>query len=130
MGEESGGERTVGAHRSVLAAVSPVFNGMFFGPAVSATATAKEIEVKITPEAFEMMMKYIYNPPGGDRFNLDQIGGPQKLFELLVLADRYQIETLATMSSDALGSLTITSENMIYTHMNILNMGLNTDVSK
>ena len=112
-GEESGGQsKAVRAHRFVLGVVSPVFRGMFFGPM---SETAKEIEVKeTTPEAFDVMIKYIYNPPGGDRFNLDQIGCPQKLFELLALANRYQISTLATLSSDALGSLAITRDNMIF----------------
>ena len=112
--EESGGLlETIGAHRFVLAAVSPVFRRMFFGPMKD---TADNVEVKeTTPEAFDAMIKYIYNPPGGETFNLDQIGCPQKLFELLTLANKYQIMSLAKMTSDALGSLAITRENMIFT---------------
>ena len=66
--EESGGQsKTIGAHRLFLAAVSPVFRRMFFGPMKE---TAEEVEVKeTTPEAFEAMIKYIYNPPGGETFN-------------------------------------------------------------
>ena len=101
---------TIGAHRLFLAGVSPVFRGMFFGPMKD---TAEVVEVKeTTHEAFDTMMKYIYcNPPGGDPFN---IRCPQKLFELLALANKYQVLDLATSTSDALGSLTITRENMIF----------------
>ena len=106
--EESGGQsKPIGAHRFILAAVSPVFRRMFFGPMKE---TAEEVEVKeTTPEAFEAMIKYIYNPPGGETFNLDQIGCPQKLFELLTLVNKYQIlslATLCTMAWDALNDLT------------------------
>ena len=105
--------KTIGAHRLFLAGVSPVFKGMFFGPIKD---TAEVVEVKeTTHEAFDTMVKYIYyNPPGGDPFNLHHIRCPQKLFELLALANKYQILDLATMTSEALGSLTITRENMIF----------------
>ena len=111
---ESGGEsKTIGAHRLFLAGVSPVFKGMFFGPMKD---TAEVVEVKeTTHEAFDTMIKYIYHPPGADPFNLNHIRCPQKLFELLALANKYQILDLATMISDILGSLTITRENMIFT---------------
>ena len=112
--EESGGQsKTVGAHKFVLAAVSPVFRRMLFGPL---RETAEVVEVKeTTPEAFEAMIKYVYHPQGEDTFNLDQIGCPQKLFELLTLATKYQILTLASLTSDALGSLALSRENVIFT---------------
>ena len=61
------------------------------------------------------MIKYIYNPPSGDPFNLDQIRCPQTLFELLILANKYQLAKLTTMASDALESLAVTMESMIFT---------------
>ena len=113
-GDKSGGQ-TFGAHRFVLAAVSPVFRRMFFGPMQE---TAEVLEVKATTfEAFNTMVKYIYNPPSGDPFNLDQRGCPQKLFELLALANRYQMDKLTQMASEALESLAITRENMIFSAM-------------
>ena len=103
------------AHRFLLAGVSPAFNAMFFGPVME---TRQVIEVKETTfEAFNTMVKYIYNPLGGDPFNLNQIGCPQKLFELLTLANRYQLAKLTAMTSDALESLAITRENMIFSAM-------------
>ena len=49
------------------------------------------IEVKeTTHEAFSSMIAYIYKPPG-DEFTLTDISCPQKIFELLAIADRYEI---------------------------------------
>ena len=105
--------KKIAAHRFLLAGVSPVFRGMFFGPV---NETGEVVEVKETTfEAFDTMVKYIYNPPAGDPFNLDEIGCPQKLFELLTLANKYQLAKLTTMASDALESLAITRENMVFT---------------
>ena len=110
--EGEGQSKTIAAHRFLLAGVSPAFNAMFFGPA---RETGEEIEVKETTfEAFNTMMKYIYNPPGGDPFNLDQNRCPQKLFELLTLANKYQLTKLPMMTSDALESLTITNQNLVF----------------
>ena len=66
-------------------------------------------------EAFDTMINYIYNPLGGERFNLNHLGCPQKLFELLTVAQKYQILNLTTMTSDALESLTVIRENVIFT---------------
>ena len=66
-----------------------------------------------TPEAFNTMIKYLYNPQSSI-FNLDHISCAQKLFELLNLATRYEISSLATMTADALRNLDITRENMVF----------------
>ena len=113
-GEEGEGQsKTVGAHRFLLASVSPVFRGMFFGPMKE---TGEVVDVKETTlEAFDTMVKYIYHPLSGDAFNLNHVRCPQKLFELLTLANQYQVFKLAMMTSDALKSFAITRENMIFT---------------
>ena len=55
-GEQRGVLRKIGAHRFLLAGVSPVFNGMFNGPMKE---TAEEIKVvETTFEAFDLMIKY------------------------------------------------------------------------
>ena len=116
--EESGGQsKKIGAHRLLLAGVSPVFKGMFFGPMKD---EAEVVEVKeTTPEAFDTMIKFFYHPPApaqdGDKFNLNHVRCPQKLFELLTLANRYQVLDLATMTSEAIESLTMTKETVIFT---------------
>ena len=111
--DEEGQCKRIPAHRFLLAAVSPAFRAMFFGPV---RESGEEVEVKETTfEAFDTMVKFIYNPPGGDPFNLDQISCPQRLFELLSLANRYQVLKLPMMASEALESLDITRETMVYT---------------
>ena len=105
-------KKTIGAHKLLLAGISPVFRGMFLG---LMKETEKTIEVKdTTPEAFSTMIDYIYKPPG-DEFALNDVRCPQKLFELLTIADRYEILTLKTLTMDALRTLLITREKMIFT---------------
>ena len=73
------------------------------------------IEVKDTsPQAFDTMINYIYKLPGMETFDLDNVGCPQKLFELLELAERYEIPNLKAMTSSALETLDISRENMIF----------------
>ena len=114
--EEGEGQKCVKAHRFPLSCVSPVFRGMFFGPLKE---TLEVVEVKeTTAEAFETMIKFIYNPLHGESgFDLSQISCPQKLFELLALptATKYQIWKFTTLTSEALKSLTITRESLIFT---------------
>ena len=100
-------EETFEADRFALAAVSPVFRRMFFGPMKE---MVEVIEVKeTTPEAFDCMIKFVYEPQGGDIFKLNHVSCPQKIFELLTLVNKYQIlslATLCTMAWDALNDLT------------------------
>ena len=104
--------KSFGAHKVLLAGNSPVFRRMFFGPMME---TGEVIEVKeTTPEAFGTMIDYIYKPPG-EEFSLQDIRCPQKLFELLATADRYDILKLRTLTVDALGSLSLSRENLIFT---------------
>ena len=110
--DESQSKTFVG-HRYLLGGISPVFRGMFFGPMKE---TGEVVEVKeTTPEAFSTMINFIYMSPE-ESFNLDNITScPQKLFELLALADRYQILDLKTLATEALSNLALTRENMIFT---------------
>ena len=106
-----GSGKSIGAHRLLLAGVSPVFKSMLFGPMKE---VGEVIEVKeTTHEAFNTMITYIYAPPLHD-FTLDDIQCPQKLFELLALSDKYEILELKTMTSEALSSLEITNGTMIF----------------
>ena len=67
---ESIQRRNIGAHKLFLAGVSPVFWGMFFGPLKE---RGDIVYVKETPpEAFDTMVKYIYNPRDGVMFNLKE----------------------------------------------------------
>ena len=90
-------------HKVLLAGVSQVFREMFFGPLKE---TRKVIEVKdTTREAFHTMIKYIYKPPGSSffpavhedeerKFNQNAIHCPQKFFDLLELAEKYDLKSL------------------------------------
>ena len=108
------GDKKIGAHKFLLAGTSSVFNRQFFGPMKD---NAQEvIEVKdTTPEAFDTMINYIYKIPGKDTFNLNDVDCPQKLFQLLELAEKYEIPNLKTMTSDSLETLDIRRENLIFT---------------
>ena len=105
-------ETKIEAHKFLLAGVSPVFQGMFYGPMKE---TGEVVVKETTPEAFKTMVQYIYHPIGGEPFNLNHTRCPQELFEVLTLATKYQISKLATLTSDALRSLSITRETMIFT---------------
>ena len=104
--------KDIAAHRMFLAGVSPVFMSMFYGPLKE---TQEIVDVKdISPEAFENMIKFIYNPREGTMFNLEKINCPQKLFEILAVADKYQINRLPTLVISALENLVIGRGNMIF----------------
>ena len=120
-------EQPVGAHKLFLADISPVFKGMFFGPMKE---TGEVIEVKeILPEVFCSMLSYVYKPPG-DEFTLNDIRSPQDLFELMTVADYYQIQKLTALISEALGSLAISHENLLFTATVAKNYRHFEDVSK
>ena len=109
--EENAAGKSIGAHRLFLAGVSPVFRGMLFGPIKE---TGDQIKVRETSyEAFSTLISFIYKVPG-EEFSLTDISCPQKLFELLTVADKYQILSLKTLTLDALGSLAISNENLIF----------------
>ena len=138
-GEGNDSSKPIGAHRILLGGVSPVFMGMLFGPLKD---PREVIEVSgTTHEAFNTMINYIYKPPGScffpapalppwhledfgddeendeeeDAFNQDKIGCPEKFFELLNLANMYQLESLRReLTSHALETLAITENNVIF----------------
>ena len=106
-----GFERSVGAHKIFLANISPVFKEMLFGPMKE---TGEVIEVKETfPEVFSSMLMFIYKPPGDD-FTLKDIRCPQQLFELMTVADKYEILNMTALISEALGSLEISHDNLLF----------------
>ena len=103
--------KSIGAHRFLLSCVSSVFRGMFLGPMKERGDVIKVEDT--THEAFQTMISFIYQVPGQD-FNLKDINCPQRLFELLAVAERYEILSLKTLASHALGSLSISDENLIF----------------
>ena len=128
--EDNDSRKLIRAHKVLLAEVSPVFRGMLFGPLKE---TREVIEVKdTTHEAFNTMIKYIYQPPGSrffpalheeeedgyyeeeEEFNQNAIHCPQKFFDLLDLAEMYQILSLKRdLTSSVLAVLAITGNNVV-----------------
>ena len=75
------------------------------------------VEVRDTAsEASEIMIEYIYTYEHGD-WNIStlyNISCAQGLFELLSVADRYEILNLATIASYALDTLPINKGNVVF----------------
>ena len=128
--EGNDSSKPIGAHKVLLAGVSPVFRRMLFGPLKE---EREVIEVKdTTDEAFKTMIKFIYKPPRSrffhapydyedyedyeeDQFNLTVIQCPQKFFDLVDLAEKYEISSLKeALTSDVLTTLAITDDNLIF----------------
>ena len=103
--------KTIRAHKYFLGGVSPVFRKQFFGPMKDAR---EEIEVEeTTAEAFQTMIDFIYRKAGPDTFSMDSIKCPQKQFEVLELAEYYQVWDLKTPVMKALEKLDVTGENFV-----------------
>ena len=98
-GEDSNSSRTIRAHKYFLGAVSPVFRKQFFGPMKN---DRDKIELKeTTAKAFQTMIDFIYRK-AGQEFSVDNIKCPQKQFEVLQLADYYEVLDLKTCVTEAL----------------------------
>ena len=95
----SNSSKTIRAHKYLLGGVSEVFRKQFFGPMKD---DREEIEVEgTTAEAFQTMIDFIYRK-AGQEFSVDNIKCPQKQFEVLQLADYYEVLDLKTSVTEAL----------------------------
>ncbi|NXG52197.1 SPOPL protein, partial [Psilopogon haemacephalus] len=83
------------AHKSVLAARSPVFNAMFEHEMEESKKNRVEID-DVDPEVFKEMMRFIYT---GKAPNLESMAD-----NLLAAADKYALERLKVMCEEALCS--------------------------
>ena len=75
--------KTIKAHKYYLAAVSPVFRKLFFGPLL---VEREVVEVEWSRVAFQKMIQFIYKPPGN--FTMDNAN---VMFEVFAVADYYKI---------------------------------------
>ena len=108
--EDSNSSRTIRAHKYFLGAVSPVFRKQFFGPMKN---DRDKIELKeTTAKAFQTMIDFIYRK-AGQEFSVDNIKCPQKQFEVLQLADYYEVLDLKTCVTEALENFVVTRENFL-----------------
>ena len=100
---EDGGSSKFGAHRLLLAGVSPVFKRMFYGPIQT---KEEEVEVKdASPDAFQFMIDYIYKIPAPTVKSLNSG------FEIYALGDRYDVLDLKAQILDWIQNFKITREN-------------------
>lgn len=83
------------AHKSVLAARSPVFNAMFEHEMEESKKNRVEIN-DVDPDVFKEMMRFVYT---GKAPNLDKMAD-----NLLAAADKYALERLKVMCEEALCS--------------------------
>ncbi|PUZ38998.1 hypothetical protein GQ55_9G242600 [Panicum hallii var. hallii] len=97
------GERSevFAAHRCVLAARSPVFDALLFGPMKEGTATDTESCVRIDgmlPQVFESLLHFIYTDslPETQAHDDDEAGATMAQ-HLLEAADRYDLQRLKLM---------------------------------
>ena len=108
---EDGKSSKIGAHKVLLAGISPVFKKMFYGPMKE---TREEIEVNETsPETFSTMINYIY--ARDPQKVLDDINSPKTLCELFALGDYYDILMLKTGIWRSVPKFEISRENLIET---------------
>ena len=134
-GEGNDPDKRIGAHKVLLAGVSSMFRSKFYGPMKEDREVFEVADT--TYETFNTMLKYIYKPPGSqffpalhedeedeydedesfeeeDEFNPNAIDCPQKFFDLLNLAEYYQIPNLKTeLKSKVLTRLSITEDKVI-----------------
>ena len=110
--EEDGGSARIGAHRLLLAGVSPVFKRMFFGP-MKETKEVMEVE-DTSAKAVRAMIDYIYGPY--DEVAIEEaMEDTSTLFELYALGDMYDILNLKTEIMDSLDELEVTMETLVDT---------------
>ena len=112
-GEEGGNSfKTIKAHKLLLAGVSPVFRAQFFGPMKD---EREVIEVQdTTAEAFQAMVDFIYRKAGKNTLTLQEISCPQKLFEIMEVSERYQVEALKVLVEEVIKKIDLTRENMMF----------------
>ncbi|CAN6202969.1 unnamed protein product [Urochloa humidicola] len=98
------GGKVFAAHKTVLAARSPVFREDFFGPAKEKDTDFVRIG-DTRPEVFETLLNYMYTDSLPDqmatRSSLEQ-KGDVLAEDLLVAAGRYKIKSLKSMTEDKL----------------------------
>jgi speckle-type POZ protein len=95
---------SVAAHRCVLAARSPVFDALLFGPMKEGTAADNCIRIDdMVPQVFQSLLHFVYTDSlpeteGGD----DKEASAMMAQHLLEAADRYAMERLKLICEDML----------------------------
>ena len=98
----------VKGHKLILSAFSPVFKSMFFGP-LKETREVIPIE-QTTLEAFEILVEYIYQKDI-DWSKMTVL----EMYDIVNLAERYQMSDLMTEIKTQMEVVAITDENLMDT---------------
>ena len=84
-----------------------------------------------TVKAFTTMMRFLYMDPHPAEFSLkDTAACPQKLCELVNLAEKYQVVDLLEVAKAALKDLPVTEDNLLFIATTAKNYAFFEDVSK
>ncbi|XP_023327785.1 uncharacterized protein LOC111700915 isoform X2 [Eurytemora carolleeae] len=113
--EEGVLESSIKCHKLLLSLVSPVFKKQFFGSLASTTEKLELVEIKdFSFEGFTQMMKLIYDTADNmfEKLFYD-ILDVALLFEILRLADKYQIEDLAALAKTRIATVPLSDENAL-----------------
>ena len=110
--EECDQATMIGAHKLLLAAVSPVFRANFFGP----MKMEGELMVvrETTVEAFATLINFIYWPLGKEIFSLKHITNLEELCDIVEISERYQVPDLVQIAKEAIQTFEITEKNVIF----------------
>ncbi|CAL4941872.1 unnamed protein product [Urochloa decumbens] len=94
---------TFSAHRCVLAARSPVFDALLFGPMKEGTTTESCIQIDgMLPQVFESLLHFIYTDSLQETEGQVEAGATMMTQHLLVAADRYDMQRLKMICEDRL----------------------------
>ncbi|KAF8720553.1 hypothetical protein HU200_023809 [Digitaria exilis] len=91
------------AHRCMLAARSPVFDALLFGPMKEGTATDSCIQIDdMLPQVFQSLLHFIYTDSLQETEGQGKEGRATMAQHLLEAADRYGMERLKLICEDSL----------------------------
>ncbi|CAN6299402.1 unnamed protein product [Urochloa humidicola] len=94
---------TFPAHRCVLAARSPVFDALLFGPMKEGTATESCIRIDdMLPQVFRSLLHFIYTDSLPETEGQDKEGAATMAQHLLEAADRYDLQRLKLICEERL----------------------------
>jgi speckle-type POZ protein len=94
---------SVAAHRCVLAARSPVFDALLFGPMKEGTAADNCIRIDdMVPQVFQSLLHFVYTDSLPETEGGDKEASAMMAQHLLEAADRYAMERLKLICEDML----------------------------
>jgi len=110
-------KRVFKAHKLLLGVVSPFWRDQFFQSSNEETTTEVNI-TDTTPNAFERLLKFIYLGEAEADLSsslISEEASLRQLFEVLVLADSYDINDLRDLSKSILMKNTLITEVNLFT---------------